>query len=286
MKLTEFSDETFGFRVRVTELDGQEWFVAKDVCDILEMSNPTQALESLDDDEKGTCPMESIDQVRTMTIINESGLYALIFRSRKPNAKKFRRWVTGEVLPAVRRAGSYSLASSQAAPPMPVVHPAVQFLEVIDALRKRGCGVEKALYSVGNLFQSSLAGAYQSQRSVLPMALPEPMSAAELPAVVKTPSPSGGGGAQGSSGPKAVEPEGWASVRAFVDRTDPKMASGPRQSVALRCSKLCREKGIEVKKKPIKYGFRAKEINLYPVDVLEQVVREVQSLIAGQGVTA
>jgi phage regulator Rha-like protein len=69
----------------------------------------------------------------------------------------------------------------QCAPPMPVVHPAVQFIEVIDALRMRGASTEKTLYSVGNLFQSALAGAYQSNRQVLPMALPPPPDPTTLP---------------------------------------------------------------------------------------------------------
>jgi hypothetical protein len=180
MQMIEFFREEEGYTLRAATIDGQEWFAAKDVCDILEIKNPTQAVGSLDDDEHMTCPMEYIGQVRHLTCINESGLYALIFRSRKPKAREFRRWVTAEVLPAIRRTGSYSLAG-QSAPPNPIAHPAVQFIEVIDALRMRGASTEKALYSVGNLFQSALAGAYQSNRQVLPMTLPPPPDPATLP---------------------------------------------------------------------------------------------------------
>jgi prophage antirepressor-like protein len=181
MKMTEFFREEENYTLRAAAIDGQEWFVAKDVCDILEIKNYRDAVESLDDDERVSVLVDTLGGKQTMIAINESGLYALIFRSRKPKAREFRRWVTSEVLPAIRRTGSYQLAQTQCAPPMPVVHPAVQFIEVIDALRMRGASTEKTLYSVGNLFQSALAGAYQSNRQVLPMALPPPPDPTSLP---------------------------------------------------------------------------------------------------------
>lgn len=106
--------------VRSLLLDGAPWFVAKDVCDILGYENPTKALaDHLDADEKSTqrifVPQETyrneslgqVGQHRNVNIISESGLYALILRSHKPQARAFRRWITGEVLPAIRRAGHY-----------------------------------------------------------------------------------------------------------------------------------------------------------------------------------
>lgn len=95
-------------RVRVDER-GSPWFVAKDVCRVLEIVNHHDALASLDDDEKGVAITDPLStggkqEVRT---ISESGLYSLIFRSRKPEARRFRKWVTGEVLPAIRKTGSY-----------------------------------------------------------------------------------------------------------------------------------------------------------------------------------
>lgn len=97
--------------VRTFVHDGNPWFVARDVCAILGLQNPSDAVSELDDDEKGVATSDPLSrggaqQIRT---ISESGLYSLIFRSRKPEAKAFRRWVTGEVLPALRRTGSFTV---------------------------------------------------------------------------------------------------------------------------------------------------------------------------------
>ena len=100
--------------VRIIMRDGQPWWVAKDVCDILGLANAREAMKALDDDEKmtvrisdGTSPMGGNPN---MNIVSESGLYTLIIRSNKPEAKKFRRWVTHEVLPSIRKTGSYNAA--------------------------------------------------------------------------------------------------------------------------------------------------------------------------------
>jgi len=97
--------------VRVVMRDGAPWFVAADVCRVLEVGNPSDAVRRLEDDERMT--LDTIEGqtgrggARTMNIISESGLYALIFTSRKEAARRFRRWVTGEVLPAIRATGRY-----------------------------------------------------------------------------------------------------------------------------------------------------------------------------------
>ena len=89
--------------------DGDPWFVAKDVCDILEINNPTEALKKLDSDEKNTIILNEGKRGNpNKSIINESGLYALMMNSRKKQAKEFRRWVTKEVLPAIRKTGNYT----------------------------------------------------------------------------------------------------------------------------------------------------------------------------------
>ena len=96
--------------VRAILIESQPWFVAKDVCDVLELSNPTEALRSLDDDERNTLRIpEGIPSKGNpnMNIISESGLYALIFKSRKPEAKAFRKWVTSTVLPTLFRTGRF-----------------------------------------------------------------------------------------------------------------------------------------------------------------------------------
>lgn len=114
--------------VRVVEKQGEPWFVANDVCDVLGLTNPRQALTALDDDEKADVSLSytssnGVQQSRTVNIINESGLYVLILRSRKATEKgtvqhKFRKWVTSEVLPSIRKTGQYE-ATSQAKPITP-----------------------------------------------------------------------------------------------------------------------------------------------------------------------
>ena len=93
----------------LTDEAGEPWFVAKDVCDILELSNITEALRPLDEDEKTNLRISEVAQNggRAPIIISEPGLYKLIMRSRKPEAKDFQRWVTHEVLPSIRKHGAY-----------------------------------------------------------------------------------------------------------------------------------------------------------------------------------
>lgn len=102
-----------GTRVRTVERDGEVWFVAKDVCDVLELSNAREAISSLDEDEKNTVRISDGNRGNpTLNVINEPGLYALVFRSNKPEAKVFSRWVRHEVLPKIRKTGSYKLSMS------------------------------------------------------------------------------------------------------------------------------------------------------------------------------
>lgn len=105
-----------GQRVRVVEgPDGEPWFVARDVCDCLELVNTTRALCELDDDEK--CELSEFESSgRRPLIISEPGLYSLILRSRKPQARTFKRWITHDVLPALRRTGHYSMPAPSSAP--------------------------------------------------------------------------------------------------------------------------------------------------------------------------
>ena len=99
--------------VRTIAKEGQAWFVAKDVCEILEHSNHRMAVANLDNDEKGVSIVDTPGGPQETTIINESGLYALIFTSRKPEAKRFRKWVTSQVLPAIRQTGRYGSYSDK-----------------------------------------------------------------------------------------------------------------------------------------------------------------------------
>lgn len=92
----------------LTDENGEPWFVAKDVCDILGLENSRKATSELDTDEKNTVTIsDGIPGNPNKTIISEPGLYKLIMRSRKPEAKEFQRWVTHEVLPSIRKHGAY-----------------------------------------------------------------------------------------------------------------------------------------------------------------------------------
>lgn len=103
-----FENAEFG-RVRTIEVKGSPYFVGKDVAEILGYSNPRDALaKHVDDEDKNTVAIrDGIQGNPNMTIINESGLYSMILSSKLPTAKKFKRWVTSEVLPAIRKTGSY-----------------------------------------------------------------------------------------------------------------------------------------------------------------------------------
>lgn len=94
--------------VRTVIHDGQPWFVAKDVCDVLEIKNPSDALLRLDADEKTTLGLtDSGGRPYKQSIVNEPGLYTLILGSRKPEAKQFKRWITHDVIPTIRQTGQY-----------------------------------------------------------------------------------------------------------------------------------------------------------------------------------
>lgn len=93
--------------VRVVSRDGEPWFVAADVCRVLGLSDPSKAVSRLEEDERGTNIVRTPSGDQQMIVINESGLYALILTSRKPQAKRFRKWVTADVLPSIRKTGGY-----------------------------------------------------------------------------------------------------------------------------------------------------------------------------------
>ncbi len=93
--------------VRTVQKDGEPWFVLKDVCGILSIGNVADVYARLDTDEKGVGQIDTLGGRQNMSIINESGLYNVILRSDKPEAKPFRKWVTSEVLPSIRKHGAY-----------------------------------------------------------------------------------------------------------------------------------------------------------------------------------
>jgi len=98
--------------VRVVMKGGEPWFVAKDLCQILEIGNVSQVLTRLDEDEKGITTADTPGGKQNTSIVSESGMYVLVLGSRKPEAKAFRKWITSNVLPEIRRTGSYNAEKS------------------------------------------------------------------------------------------------------------------------------------------------------------------------------
>jgi prophage antirepressor-like protein len=96
-------------QVRTVIKDGEPWFAAKDVCEILDISKHRDAVSRLDNDERGSVLVDTPGGTQSLSAVNEFGLYSLILRSRKPEAKQFKRWVTHEVIPTIRKTGSYSI---------------------------------------------------------------------------------------------------------------------------------------------------------------------------------
>lgn len=107
-ELKVFTNEKCG-EIRAMKRDGEAWFVAVDVCKALEIGNPSQAVKRLDEDER--CTLIS-NEGRQMNIVSESGLYSLVLSSRKKEAKIFKRWITHEVLPEIRKTGGYNSQQS------------------------------------------------------------------------------------------------------------------------------------------------------------------------------
>jgi anti-repressor protein len=96
-----------GKEVRTIQECGEPWWVLKDVCEVLELSNSRMVAERLDEDEKGVSIVDTLGGKQELTVISESGLYNVILLSRKPEARKFKRWVTHEILPSIRKHGAY-----------------------------------------------------------------------------------------------------------------------------------------------------------------------------------
>lgn len=107
-ELQLFQNQQFG-QIRVVMQEGEPWFVAVDVCNALELTNSRITVGRLDDDEKGVSSIYTPGGTQNVVVVNESGLYALVLGSRKPEAKQFKRWITHEVIPSVRKHGVYAV---------------------------------------------------------------------------------------------------------------------------------------------------------------------------------
>lgn len=144
-----------GREVRMILRDGEPWWVAKDVCHVLGLRNTKMAVAALDDDERdGVSISDSIGRNQRQTVINESGLYALILRSSKPEAKRLKKWITSEVLPTIRRTGGYR---KELALPTPD-HGGDPVLAIIDAcqtMRMEQISMEQRITAIEDRMQSA-----------------------------------------------------------------------------------------------------------------------------------
>lgn len=107
-----FNNSQFGNIRAFADENGEPWFVAADVARVLGYDHTPHATRLLDDDEKGVHKVDTLGGTQEMTMVNESGLYHLVLMSKKPEAKKFRKWVTEEVMPSIRKTGSYSISKT------------------------------------------------------------------------------------------------------------------------------------------------------------------------------
>ncbi len=158
-----FESETFG-KIRVTEINSEPWWVLVDVCKALEIGNSRMVANRLDKDELMSIKLTSGGQKREMTVINESGLYAVILRSDKPQAKSFRKWITSEVIPSIRKNGTYGEADYSS------LSPQLQFMikmeqrqnrlerridSMCETMQVRGSNWRKATHSLINRISSA-----------------------------------------------------------------------------------------------------------------------------------
>jgi prophage antirepressor-like protein len=149
----------------------EPWFVAADVCAALDLPETHKAIARLDDDEKGRNSIPTPGGHQEMSVVNESGLYNLVLGSRKPEAKRFKRWVTHEVLPSIRKTGSFASAGSVAALPAPMQDKVNAILSIGEAIaRVPGVKPGIAMAATLSVIHENTGLAVESLRKVLPAA--------------------------------------------------------------------------------------------------------------------
>lgn len=143
-----FRNEEINAEIRGKMIDGEPWFVGKDVATALGYSNtndaPAKHVEE-DDKKDGVAFRDAIGREQKMIVINESGLYSLILSSKLPTAKKFKHWVTSEVLPSIRKTGGYSVQKYPQLPQGLIVAPAIQDMNITAELPEKSFGLNKPM---------------------------------------------------------------------------------------------------------------------------------------------
>lgn len=167
--LQVFNNEEFG-QIRTMVIDGEPWFVGKDVAEALGYERPTDTVRKrVDDEDRGISKMETPSGKQEMTIINESGLYTLVLGSKLDSAKRFKRWVTFEVLPAIRKTGSYNKPMTEAEQIRLLAKGATELYERVDKVETKietlendmplyGCEIEEVSQHVRRKAVSVLGG--------------------------------------------------------------------------------------------------------------------------------
>lgn len=157
-----FEKEEFG-KVRVVMQDEDPWFVAKDVCGCLGLDTSNLS-KMLDEDELSTYPVQYTDQVRNLSVVSEPGLYSLILRSRKPEAKAFKRWITHEVIPSIRKTGGYLATKPDDTPESIMARAVLIAQDTIKRLEDRNSELEGAVSEMKPkaLFADSVASSTSS----------------------------------------------------------------------------------------------------------------------------
>lgn len=160
---------TFDFgpaKVRGCMKNGELWLVAKDICDAIEISNAREALVNIPKDELTSVSLTSGGQIREMNVLSEPGMYRLLFRSNKPKAESFVRWVTHEVLPSIRKKGVYVLESRVAELSQKVGVRTDMYFHAMADLRKAEERYRKSHTAVSERERSTIRGLLAQRRSV------------------------------------------------------------------------------------------------------------------------
>lgn len=157
-----FNNPEFG-DIRTVKIDGEPWFVGKDIAEALGYTNPRDAVKNhVDPEDKGVAKHDTPGGLQKISIINESGLYSLILSSKLPNARKFKRWVTSEVLPAIRKTGHYETPGYT--PKATSVGEVVNLIKITKETMKEQCAtpseVAEAVKSICDQFGVSLPDSF------------------------------------------------------------------------------------------------------------------------------
>lgn len=132
-----FNSDRFGDIRASKDERGDVWFIAKDVCNALGLEQVSRAISRLDDDEKGVTSSNTPGGIQKLVSVNESGLYSLVLSSRKPEAKAFKRWVTHEVIPSIRKDGGYMVAREEETPEQVIARALILANKTLERQRER-----------------------------------------------------------------------------------------------------------------------------------------------------